>query len=157
MLAEVIEDLDAAIFGVAAAPTARQQRRAMREALGALYTLRCFYEKLDADAYYAAAGDNDYGRATEGLAMIRGVLVHDVVKRIEPVLRDDAPIDTFTEMYGALVWLSLDDLDAQHVTFKKKERRRPAYKDCVADRAVVDTLKDSREFLAESQVLRSLL
>ncbi|MDT3438348.1 hypothetical protein [Pseudofrankia sp. BMG5.37] len=153
LFAEVLEDLDDAWMRLVRAPSERLQHRAMREALGHLYSLREYLRESEgAQNYYRRAAADPDGVVLEGLALIRGVLVHDLVRPIGPVL-GDIVADIVTEMVGTLVWRTRDEMRplpvklTESATNPDRNARIKAYDDHVAGRAVVDTLNDARRFL----------
>ncbi|MBL7487346.1 hypothetical protein I6A60_00430 [Frankia sp. AgB1.9] len=157
MYGEIFEDLGEAIGRLAAASSERLQRRAMREALGHLYTLRAHHEKAEGkEPYHRRAHADPAGRVVEGLVVIRGELVHDLVGWPAPELRD-VFADAYTEMYDNLVWLEIGEMPNPPVVLvsDRKPEPRPwqkdridAYKHHVAGKVVIDTLNLALPFLA---------
>jgi hypothetical protein len=154
MYAEVLDDLDDAIERLSDATSERLQRRAMREAIGHLYSLREHHRGRRPKTFYRIANADPDGRTLEGVVLVRTVLVHDLARPVGPT-PDDVYTDAYTATYDPLVWRRLVEMDLplpKKLDAKRAETndgllRIKAYEDHVAGLAVVDTLNDARRFL----------
>jgi len=174
LIHEVIEDLDAAIDRLTSTFEPRQQRRALREALGHLYSLRAWREteqvptglpqeqaiKQAKSLYRSAAKGVADGRAAEGIALIRGSLVHDLVMAadLQPHSRGGYGAH-YGVTYGAsahLVWRRQQEMPVPLSSTYPTDRRLGDYDSEVGGREVIDTLLRARDFLVKSPVLPSL-
>lgn len=149
---EIADDFDAAVVRIRQAKTEPLQRRAIREALGHLYTLREFRagqqnkrRKIAEPLYLRQADKDPDGRITEGLVFIRGQLVHQVTKLVG-VKTTSALSARVTATFGVLAWLRLEEMDLNSSIGDQTEY----YKMFVAGRPVIDTLDAARRFLVES-------
>ena len=153
LVLEVVEDFDAAFDRIDSAQTLPMKRRALRELLGHLYTLRehrrSAVGKMQYDPLAASTAD---GRTAEGLVIVRGALTHQLTKSVTPEVKD-AYSDTYRDQYGLLVWLKRSEMSAPP-TWKPKIGAE--YDLEVAGRDVVETLQAARRFLVESAVLGPL-
>jgi hypothetical protein len=152
MALEVVEDFDAAVKRMAGSPDLRIVRRALREALGHLYTLRERRKStLGEKHYYALAGNCSDGQTVEALVVLRAALVHQLSKRVTPELKD-AYSDTYTDLYGAFIWLERSEM-----TDPPKSLKRSDYDEMLASKDVYATLRTARRFLVEPGVLGPLV
>jgi hypothetical protein len=148
---EVVEDFDAAVNRVAESPDLRMVRRGLREALGHLYTLRERRKTmLGEQSYYSLADNSADGRTVEALVVLRAALVHQLSKRVTPVLKD-AYSDTYTDLYDALIWLERSEMTDPPKSLKKSD-----YDQMLAGKDVYATLRTVRRFLVEPGVLGTL-
>jgi hypothetical protein len=86
------------------------KRRAIREALGHLFTLRERREATHgANQYHQLADNCSDGHITEALIVLRAALVHQVIKPVALEFRD-AYSDTYSDNYDSLVWLERSEM-----------------------------------------------
>lgn len=146
---EVIEDFDAAFDRTVAAETIRMKRRALREVLGHLYTLREHCSGVGRESYYAAADESPDGRTVEGLVIVRNALIHQLTRSVAPEVRDTYS-DTYSDQYGTFTWLKRTEISAPP---KLKRDLWELYDRELAGREVVGTLRAARRFLVETKLL----
>jgi hypothetical protein len=142
---EVVEDFDAAVDRIQAAiGDLRLQRRAIREALGHLYTIRTYRrdDQLGEKAYNSKADNCNEGKITRALTELRNLLIHDAIKPVGPAFKDsDVYYDKYAD-YGLPRWLNTSEMT-----------NPPAHFGHVAGRDVLDTLGEARRFLVEPTLL----
>jgi hypothetical protein len=159
LVQEVVEDFDVAFDRIRAARDLRMKRRALREALGHLFTLREHrISALGEQQYRSCAAQSEDGRTTEGLVIVRDFLTHQLTKSISPAFRD-AYSDIYSDQYGLLVWLKPFEMTAPpdwKVKASAKYDRKAVYDGEVAGREVGATLQAARRFLVEPTVLGPL-
>lgn len=157
MVLEVVEDFDAAVARIAPSADLRMQRRALREALGHLYTLREYRSaKRNTAAYYAIADSCVEGRTTKCLMAMRNALIHDLTKPVA-LATADKYIDTYTDMYGAPVWLKCSEMS--ELPDELKDPARVSEHDSLLaaqDQDVIKSLGTGRRFLVEHATFRAI-
>lgn len=161
---DLVSDLDAALERFAEASALAEQRRALSEALQHIYSLRAHREgptTAGKQVYRAAAARDPDGRIVEGLAVIRGVLVHDVTKEVGPSMAGGAfqasAFDLRAFACGTLTWLR--DTEMTHPLSRSpaiKPARLANYDTDIAGHPVSETLHAARRFLVESSSLPPL-
>jgi hypothetical protein len=150
LVLEVVEDFDAAVERVAQAPDLRMVRRAIREALGHLFTVREHRRAtLGGANYHALAGGCSDGRITEAVLLLRNALIHQVRKPVTPEYRD-VYSDIYSDKYGSLVWLQRSEMTNPPNTLTAN------YDQEVGGKNVFITLSAARRFLVEPNVLGTL-
>lgn len=150
---EVLEDADAAIGLLQASPRPpkRQERRAVREALGHLYSV---FEHVRSDdgSFFARAEESPDGLTMLAVMYGRGRIVHALAGTFPEHVGDFDP-DDFTDDFvlAELTWRADDELrhrtsDARPGSREAQQRR--IYRDHAAGCAVLPTLQSARRYLA---------
>ena len=123
-LADAIKDSKAAFNRLLQARDV-DERRALRDVLENLYSLRCYREgdtKATKSAYRQRAAACRSGRMTEGVIFLRGEMIHKLTKRYSPEKPDP-------------------------LSLKVDDSRYRAYESDVAGQPVLETLHTAIEFL----------
>lgn len=149
----LIDDIDAAIERVRRAATPEEMRRAVKNALDELYSLRTHREgstKPLNKAYYRRAEVVRAGQVAEGLSLVRGTKAHDALKDVDPCVQLLYPGGNLfpgenTFPGPQLVWLKPEDMVDP---LSDSQPRRAFYEDVVAGQPVMETLLEARDFLA---------
>ncbi len=157
LLQEVIEDFDLEVRRMVAAGTdLREQRRAMRAAIGLLYLLR--ENRIDQEAskkaYFQLVRSAEGGRpdsdarVAEGVIFIRGALAHNLTHDRLPA--GQAYLDAYLDSEitaNTLVWRPKADMSDQMSAAVRRpsdEERLEYYEAGVAGQSVVTTLAVAR-------------
>lgn len=163
-LSDLVDDFDAEFDRLLHAQTADEQRRALRSVLETLYSLRCHREdntRPARSAYRTRASACHGGRVTEGIVLLRGQLIHKIVKRHAPEMRPLYPgPKTFPGRYtfpgSNLIWLEPTEMPDQLPSDVVSDPRYPAYVTDVAGLLVLATLQTAKDFLVNDPVLGPL-
>ncbi|WP_063065934.1 hypothetical protein [Nocardia violaceofusca] len=150
----LIDDIDAAIDRVRRASTPEEQRRAVKNALDELYSLRTYREAAHDDklkkAYHRRSGATHAGQIAEGLSLVRGAKAHDALKDVDPrprMLYPSANLFPGENTYPGrqLIWRDAVEMGGLGLG---KDKRRPYYDSVVAGQPALETLVQARNFLA---------
>ncbi len=163
-LTDLATDLDVEFDRLLQAQDADEQRRALRNVLEILYSLRCHREEHthpSPSAYRSRASVCHGGRVTEGIILLRGQMMHKVTKRFDPEKRGLYPgPKTYpgkcTFPGSNLTWLHPQEMPDRMPPEVVNDVRYGAYVADVSGRPVLETLQIAKDFLVNDPVLGPL-